>query len=192
MVEEYDMVPRGEHLNCLVDLFGRVGRLDEAVELLKASPASSDVVPWRSLLARCCTYGNTELGAGCFDEAVKLQPDNGSAYLLMASMYANTGMWQDAIRMQGSTGEASSTKNVNSISRARYHDASEQLDASDRCMSVDMKGGDEAEGVTASKVANLICNIFNRDNEGFKEDKHSQICYVFCKSKQQPPPLMVS
>jgi pentatricopeptide repeat protein len=187
MVEEYDMVPRGEHLNCMVDLFGRVGRLDEAVELLKAIPASSDIVPWRSLLARCCTYGNTELGADCFDEAVKLRPDNGSAYLLMASIYANTGMGQDATRMQGSTREASSTKNETFISRFQYHDASEELDTSDRCM----KGGDEAEGDMVSKAANLICNIFSRENEGFKEDKRSQICYAFCNSKQ-PPPLTVS
>ncbi|KAI5061855.1 hypothetical protein GOP47_0022394 [Adiantum capillus-veneris] len=70
MTEKYNIVPTAEHLNCMIDLFGRAGRLDMATDLLTAMPTYPDVVGWKSFLTGCRMYGQVELGDKCFDEAV--------------------------------------------------------------------------------------------------------------------------
>ncbi|MCO5596433.1 hypothetical protein L7F22_050496 [Adiantum nelumboides] len=78
MTEKYNILPSIEHLNCMIDLFGRAGHLDMATDLLTAMPTCPDVVGWKSLLTGCRMYGLAELGNIYFDEAAVLQPNNSS------------------------------------------------------------------------------------------------------------------
>eukprot|EP00250_Pteridium_aquilinum_P035260 c9015_g2_i1 orf=2-379(+) len=70
----------------MIDLFGRAGRLDLAADFLSAMPTCPDVVGWRSFLAGCRAYGNTELGHQCFDQVVHLEPDDASGFALISGM----------------------------------------------------------------------------------------------------------
>lgn len=100
MKEEHGMSPSIEHYNCMVDLLGRAGSLDEAEYLLQTMPVSPDAVGWRCLLTGCRIYGRMDLGRRCFDEVVRLDPNDASGYMLMMSMYADAQMWEDVDKLQ--------------------------------------------------------------------------------------------
>ncbi|KAH7280721.1 hypothetical protein KP509_36G011100 [Ceratopteris richardii] len=70
MTEECNILPRVEHLNCLIDLFGRAGHLDIASDLVTAMPTLPDTVGWKAFLISCQIYGQHELGHEFFDETV--------------------------------------------------------------------------------------------------------------------------
>ncbi|KAJ0824686.1 putative tetratricopeptide-like helical domain superfamily [Helianthus annuus] len=49
MTNDYKIAPRMEHYACIIDLFGRAGRLTEAYEIIKSMPFD----PMRVFGARC-------------------------------------------------------------------------------------------------------------------------------------------
>ena len=86
MRDNYDLMPRMEHFNCVIDILGRVGRLDEAEKLLRSMPRVPNVTGWLTLLTACKTFGNNELGRTCYHEAVLLDAEKASCYMLMSNI----------------------------------------------------------------------------------------------------------
>ncbi|KAI5069307.1 hypothetical protein GOP47_0015608 [Adiantum capillus-veneris] len=72
MVHDYGMKPSTDHFNCMIDLFGRAGRLDDARDMFQSIPQQLDVNGWTALFTSCRMYGNKELGNECFAEAKSL------------------------------------------------------------------------------------------------------------------------
>lgn len=95
MKQIYDIKPTIEHFGCMVNLLGEGGYLVEAEELLDILPLPPDNVAWLSLLAACRAHRNVDLGLKCFTEVVRLDPGMGMAYVLMSSIYAEAGMWEN-------------------------------------------------------------------------------------------------
>lgn len=60
MVEEFGISPSDEHWSCMVDLFARTGRLDDASDLT-TTLSLCDVLVRRSLLSSCRTYKKLKL-----------------------------------------------------------------------------------------------------------------------------------
>lgn len=100
MMKECHVVPTLSHYNCLVDLLARSGRLDEAENVLQTMPLESDAVGWTALMSACKSHGDVERGRRCFDRLVLLEPDNSSAYVLLASMYVNAGRSTEALKIE--------------------------------------------------------------------------------------------
>jgi pentatricopeptide repeat protein len=87
---DHGISPSYELTNCMVDLLGRAGRLNEAEKLLQANLSSlSDSMAWTSLLTACRTYGNLELGKQCYNEVVHLSPNVSSGYVTMSNIFAD-------------------------------------------------------------------------------------------------------
>jgi pentatricopeptide repeat protein len=86
MRERHNLMPRREHFNCLIDILGRVGRLDEAEKLLHSMPKVPNVTGWLTLLTACRTFGRNELGRICYREAVCLDAEKASLYMLMSNI----------------------------------------------------------------------------------------------------------
>jgi pentatricopeptide repeat protein len=95
MREVHGVVPNIEHFGCMIDLFGRAGRLQEAEALQCTMPVCPDGTIWRSLLTSCKSYDNLELASECFNRACILYPDHASGYVLMSSMYAAGNSWEE-------------------------------------------------------------------------------------------------
>ena len=55
-----------DHKNCLVNLFGGVGRLKDAQDILQSMPERPNTVTWRSLLSHSKSYGSLGQGQYCF------------------------------------------------------------------------------------------------------------------------------
>lgn len=82
------MTPTAEHYACMVDLFGRAGRLQEAKVLIKEMPFHPCAVVWRSFLSACRVYGNTALGECAARNIFEAEPDDTAAFILLSNSYA--------------------------------------------------------------------------------------------------------
>ncbi|GFQ01168.1 pentatricopeptide repeat-containing protein at5g44230 [Phtheirospermum japonicum] len=50
-----------DHYNCMVDLLGRTGWLDEALNLVKSMPMEPDAGVWGTLLGACRIHANPDV-----------------------------------------------------------------------------------------------------------------------------------
>ncbi|WMV53980.1 hypothetical protein MTR67_047365 [Solanum verrucosum] len=97
MGEEYGIQPSAEHYACVVDMLGRVGRLDEAHNFAKQLGVEGNVLGiWGSLLAACRVHRNFELGKIVSSKLLELEgSDKISGYhVLLSNIYAEEGNWQ--------------------------------------------------------------------------------------------------
>lgn len=100
MQEDQVVTPTVELFNCMVDLFGRAGHLNEAKDLLETMPVRPDTTGWLSLLTACRAYSRFELGRQCFDQLVHLGASVATGYMLMSNIYSEACMWDKILEIQ--------------------------------------------------------------------------------------------
>ncbi|GMG98412.1 hypothetical protein Nepgr_000252 [Nepenthes gracilis] len=88
--------PRIEHYGCIVDLYSRAGRLEDALNMVKNMQMKPNEVVLGSLLAACRNCGDVSLAEMLMNYLVELDPDCDSNYVLLANMYAAAGSWEGA------------------------------------------------------------------------------------------------
>lgn len=93
MKDEYGIRPRIEHYGCMVDLLGRAGLLDQALDFIVKMPMEPTEALWRSLLGSSCTHGDLEIGELAMHRLAKLEPIAGD-YVTLANLYAQKGQWE--------------------------------------------------------------------------------------------------
>ncbi|KAL5552264.1 hypothetical protein UlMin_002440 [Ulmus minor] len=100
MKYEHGIEPTVQHYGCLVDLLGRAGLLNEALELIKSMQIKPNDVVWRSLLSACRVHGNMETGEVAARNLFQLNSQNPSDYLVLSNMYAKAQKWDDFARIR--------------------------------------------------------------------------------------------
>eukprot|EP01018_Ginkgo_biloba_P024067 Gb_36177 [translate_table: standard] len=93
MNQKYHITPIMEHYCCMVDLLGRAGRLDEALDFIIKMPRKPSAAVWGSLLGACRIHANIELGECVAERLFELEPKNAAPYVLLSNMYAAAGRW---------------------------------------------------------------------------------------------------
>ncbi|GAB2271117.1 hypothetical protein Dimus_005965 [Dionaea muscipula] len=96
MSEKYGVVPGSDHYACMIDMFGRAGRIVEAKNLITRMPMEPDSVVWSALLAACRKHNETELGMWAATKLRELDPDNSLGYVLMSNIFCLDGNFDDA------------------------------------------------------------------------------------------------
>ncbi|KAF7101056.1 hypothetical protein CFC21_102456 [Triticum aestivum] len=96
MEKLFGFQPEREHCNCIVDLLGRAGKLDEAVKFISEMKFEPDSVIWRTLLGACRMHKNANLAAYAAREILKLEPEDQGARILLSNTYADLRQWLDA------------------------------------------------------------------------------------------------
>lgn len=96
MLKNHQTSPSADHYTCVVDLLGRVGRLDEAYDLIKTMPIKPTHAIWGALLGACVIHENVELGEIAAKWLFDLEPENTGNYVLLANIYATRGRWKEA------------------------------------------------------------------------------------------------
>ncbi|KAL8228333.1 hypothetical protein R6Q57_015917 [Mikania cordata] len=96
MEKDFGIKPGREHYGCMVDLLGRAGKLDEAVELIHNMVPESDAVTWRTLLGACRIHRNMDLAAYAAKQVLDLDPNDAGTYILLSNIYVNARRWEDA------------------------------------------------------------------------------------------------
>lgn len=100
MINDYGIEPRIEHFASLVDILGRQGQLQEAMDLIDSMPFKPDKAVWGALLGACRVHNNVELAKVAAEALISLEPESSAPYVLLYNMYANLGQWDDAERMR--------------------------------------------------------------------------------------------
>ncbi|KAF1893597.1 hypothetical protein Lal_00002093 [Lupinus albus] len=90
----YHIVPEIEHYGCLVDLLGRSGCLDRALDMILKMPMKPDSRIWNSLLSFCRIHRNLEIAVIAMEELLELEPEESGNYILLANIYAELGKWE--------------------------------------------------------------------------------------------------
>lgn len=88
--------PRIEHYGCIVDLYSRAGRLEDALHVIEKMPMKPNEVVLGSLLAACRTHGDVTLAERLMKYLYELDPGGDSGYVLLANIYAAVGRWDGA------------------------------------------------------------------------------------------------
>ncbi|KAF6158688.1 hypothetical protein GIB67_040202 [Kingdonia uniflora] len=111
MYSKHGIVPSAKHYTCVVDMLGRVGRLDEAYELAKTITAKAEegTMLWSSLLSASRIHSRLDLvveaGQRLIEsnkQALSVDSDQqlASAYVTMSNTYASMGNWESAHRVR--------------------------------------------------------------------------------------------
>ncbi|ESR43415.1 hypothetical protein CICLE_v10011274mg [Citrus x clementina] len=88
MKNKYGLQPGPEHYTCMVDLLGRAGQLNEALELIESMLVEPDGAVWGALLGACKIHKNVELAELAFGKVIKLEPMNTGYYVLLSNIYS--------------------------------------------------------------------------------------------------------
>ncbi|KAM6545864.1 hypothetical protein CsatB_026600 [Cannabis sativa] len=96
MQRSYSIVPQVDHYACMVDLYGRAGRIHEAEKLIDEMPMEPDSVIWSALIASCRKYGNTQLAKFAAVKLKQLEPRNSLGYVQMSNIQCYSGNFDEA------------------------------------------------------------------------------------------------
>ncbi|WOG85545.1 hypothetical protein DCAR_0104736 [Daucus carota subsp. sativus] len=103
----YGVVPDADHYACMVDLRGRSGRLEGALQLIKTMPVKPHGGVWGALLGACRIHGDPDIAQIAANSLFELEPNSIGNYILLSNIYASAGRWEDvarvrkAVRMKG-------------------------------------------------------------------------------------------
>lgn len=100
MTKEYRIKPKIEHYNCMVDLLGRAGLLEEAETLIENADCRHDSSLWEVLLGACTTCRNAHVAERVAKKIMELEPDCHLSYVLLDNVYRAVGRWNDAFKIR--------------------------------------------------------------------------------------------
>ncbi|CAI0438880.1 unnamed protein product [Linum tenue] len=96
MQKVYCLQPGVEHYTCMVDLYGRAGRFDEAKRFIAENGISHLSAVWKSLLSSCRLQKNSETGKWACERLLELEPLDSGSYVLCSNMFAADDHWDEA------------------------------------------------------------------------------------------------
>ncbi|OIT30182.1 pentatricopeptide repeat-containing protein, chloroplastic [Nicotiana attenuata] len=88
--------PRIEHYGCIVDLYSRAGRLEDALGVIKNMHVKPNEVVLGSILAACRNLKDVRLAERLMHYIYKLDPGGDSNHVLLSNTYAAVGSWHGA------------------------------------------------------------------------------------------------
>uniref|UniRef100_A0A0D9WX35 DYW domain-containing protein n=1 Tax=Leersia perrieri TaxID=77586 RepID=A0A0D9WX35_9ORYZ len=105
MREEYGIVPSIEHYNCIVDLYGRSGLLDNAKNFIEENNINHEAIVWKTLLSACRLHQHSKYAKLASDKLVQLEQCDAGSYVMLSNMYATNNKWRDTFELRVSMEE---------------------------------------------------------------------------------------
>ncbi|KAG0450153.1 hypothetical protein HPP92_026902 [Vanilla planifolia] len=96
----YGLVPSIEHYACMVDLLGRNGSIEEALELIQTMRTEPTASIWGALLAASSVQGNVEVGELAATKLFAMEPRNSSNYVALCRIYERARNWDAVAEMR--------------------------------------------------------------------------------------------
>ncbi|WVY98288.1 hypothetical protein V8G54_030439 [Vigna mungo] len=100
MVNEYQLMPNSEHYGIMVDLLGRMGELDGALDLINGMPMQAGPHVWGALLGACRIHENIKMGEFAAQNIFVLDPNHAGYYILLSNIYCVENNWLDAAKVR--------------------------------------------------------------------------------------------
>ncbi|KAH9666774.1 putative pentatricopeptide repeat-containing protein [Citrus sinensis] len=95
MTIQHGIEPNEAHYGCMVDLLGRAGHLNEALEVIKNMPMKPNSIVWGALLGACRVHRDAEMAEMAAKQILELDPDNEAVYVLLCNIYAACNRWDN-------------------------------------------------------------------------------------------------
>ncbi|KAI8017398.1 Pentatricopeptide repeat-containing protein [Camellia lanceoleosa] len=100
MEKTYGVTPSADLYACMVDLLGRAGCLEEALELVRTMPMDPHGGVWGALLGACRIHANPDIAEIAASHLFELEPNGIGNYILLSNIYASAGKWDDVSRVR--------------------------------------------------------------------------------------------
>ncbi|KAF8388440.1 hypothetical protein HHK36_027110 [Tetracentron sinense] len=97
---DHSIEPTVKHYTCMVDLFGRAGRLEEALSFIESMPIKPDFVIWGALFCACRAHKNIKMAELASEKILQLEPKHSGSYIFLSNIYAAVGRWEDVERVR--------------------------------------------------------------------------------------------
>ncbi|CAK9230585.1 unnamed protein product [Sphagnum troendelagicum] len=108
----YSISTTVEHYACIVDLLGRSGHLQEALDLIQTMPFQPNAAVWMALLSSCRIHSDVGMGEHIAKQALEADPGNAAGYVLLSNIYAAAGKWDLRANIQQQRKERGMKKNL--------------------------------------------------------------------------------
>ncbi|MQM12294.1 hypothetical protein Taro_045209 [Colocasia esculenta] len=95
MINLYHLTPTFAHYWCMANLYGSLGLVKEAEDVLRCMPEETESLLWGNFFWLCRFHGDIELGEQIAKRLIELEPLNSSRYSLLWNVYAAAGRWKD-------------------------------------------------------------------------------------------------
>ncbi|KAK2970859.1 hypothetical protein RJ640_006522 [Escallonia rubra] len=95
MRSTYKIEPGPDHYACMVDLLGRAGLLDQAINLISSMPIEPHSGVWGALLAASRTHLRLDLAKVASQHLSELEPNNATPYVVLSDLYSVSGKKKD-------------------------------------------------------------------------------------------------
>ncbi|KAE9591837.1 putative tetratricopeptide-like helical domain-containing protein [Lupinus albus] len=82
-----------EHYACMVDLLGRSGKLEDALQILRTMPMKPSTRIWSSLVSSCKLHGRFDIAEMLAPQLIRSEPNNAANYTLLNMICAERGHW---------------------------------------------------------------------------------------------------
>uniref|UniRef100_A0A7N0VKM3 DYW domain-containing protein n=1 Tax=Kalanchoe fedtschenkoi TaxID=63787 RepID=A0A7N0VKM3_KALFE len=93
--EQHGLTPTVDHYACMINLFGRSGRIDQAVKVINSMDQEPNYLIWSTLLTVCSLNGDVDNAEMAANHLFKLDPLNAGPYIMLSNLYAAHGRWKD-------------------------------------------------------------------------------------------------
>ncbi|XP_061367854.1 putative pentatricopeptide repeat-containing protein At3g01580 [Gastrolobium bilobum] len=100
MVNEYQLKPNSEHYGIMVDLLGRMGELDKALDVINNMPMQAGPHVWGALLGACRIHQNVKMGEVAATNLFPLDPNHAGYYILLSNIYSVDKNWHNAAKLR--------------------------------------------------------------------------------------------
>uniref|UniRef100_A0A0E0HI76 DYW domain-containing protein n=1 Tax=Oryza nivara TaxID=4536 RepID=A0A0E0HI76_ORYNI len=100
MKDKYGIMPSADHYACMVDLLGRAGLVDEALDLVRSMSVTPHGGVWGALLGACRIHGKSEIAKVVAEHLFKLEPESIGNYVLLSNILASAGKWEEVSKVR--------------------------------------------------------------------------------------------
>ncbi|KAK9156810.1 hypothetical protein Scep_003384 [Stephania cephalantha] len=100
MTRKYGIEQEIQHYGCYIDLLGRAGRFEEAMEVIKCMRVEPDEVIWGSLLNGCKIHRRMDLAEYAVKRLVDMDPNNAGYGIMLANVYGEIGDWDEVRKVR--------------------------------------------------------------------------------------------
>ncbi|XP_024632897.1 pentatricopeptide repeat-containing protein At5g40410, mitochondrial [Medicago truncatula] len=110
MSKDHLVEPNAIHYSCVVDIYSRAGRLNEAYEFIQRMPMGPTAGAWKSLLAGCRVYKNVELAKISAKKLFEIEPSRSRDYVALCNILVTAKLWSEASKIRMFMKESGITK----------------------------------------------------------------------------------
>ncbi|KAI9185317.1 hypothetical protein LWI28_006141 [Acer negundo] len=96
MKSSYGIQPEPDHYASMIDLLGRAGLLDEAIDMIRSMPFKPHAGVWGALLGASRNHLHLDFAKLAAQHLIEWEPDNASPYVILSNLYSIVGKKMDA------------------------------------------------------------------------------------------------